>query len=451
MYQKKILIFFFCASHFFLPSIYAQNEKPLKSLYDYDSKLFLFDPQGFNPFQYRPFESSSYTFVKGTGQTDAIGGIYFDNYKNQYLVLSENFLQLNTNLFVSEKIFAKTIMDLQNYPIGVVKGDFVIDFFNRHYPFLKLAIFDSFEELIFDTLRGQIMVFAQNFPTAMLYLSKYQALNHFKQFRIFFPETQTQESENLKKLLDIPLRKKENGEKEKKEEKKPAVNKPPVKKEKSTLKESQKQQEHPKKTQLPPKNFFFFLKQIGFGITFLTLFILIGLFFFLWYKKRTSKLQNPHELLLKGENQQVEFKSSLRFDYQTGQINPALEYAVMKSLAAFLNSKGGSLFVGVNDLGKIIGLEADYKILAKKNKDGWVLKFSELVNDYLGKENHQYLKVSILHNDNEKEWAWISVLPSKKPVFLKHKNKEEFYIRTGVASQAMNIKETHEYITSHWK
>ena len=139
MFQKRIFIFFFFVSHIFLLSIYAQKEKPLKSLYDYNSELFLFDPQGFNPFQYRPFESSSYTFVKGTGQTDAIGGIYFDSYKNQYLVLSENFLQLNTNLFVSEKIFAKTIIDLKDYPIGVVKGDFVIDFFTRHYPFLKLA------------------------------------------------------------------------------------------------------------------------------------------------------------------------------------------------------------------------------------------------------------------------------------------------------------------------
>ena len=57
---------------------------------------------------------------------------------------------------------------------------------------------------------------------------------------------------------------------------------------------------------------------------------------------------------------------SLRFDYQSGQINPALEYAAMRSVCAFLNSEGGNLLIGVNDEGQVVGLEPDTGCLIKK-------------------------------------------------------------------------------------
>lgn len=45
----------------------------------------------------------------------------------------------------------------------------------------------------------------------------------------------------------------------------------------------------------------------------------------------------------------------------TGQPDPKMEHAVLKTIAAFMNSKGGTLFVGVNDDGEAIGLKQDSK------------------------------------------------------------------------------------------
>lgn len=433
---------------FFSTALGAENPGRVKSIYDFDSRLFLFEPQGFDPFQYRPFDPSSYAFVKGSGQTDAIGGIYFDSYRNQYLVFSESFLQLNTNLFVSGNLQAQTLMDLKDYPIGVVKGDFIIEFFTRHYPFLKLKVFQNFEELIFYALRGEILVFAQNFPTAMLYLSKYRALNHFRQFRIFFPETREAGNSDLRTLLEESSSKPEKEKPLKPEE---SQKEPEIKKssEPSKPKEPEKKNEVPAEKALKPEEtapqnrpFWFWASWLAGGAVFVA-----AAFWLL--RKKSGRSMGVQELLSGGENRQTEFKSSLRFDYQSGQINPALEYAAMRSVCAFLNSEGGNLLIGVNDEGQVVGLEPDYRVLNKKNKDGWILKFSELVNDYLGKENHQYLKVSVMVQFGL-EFARIEVKPSKKPVFLKHKNREEFFIRTGAASQAMGIKETHEYIVSRW-
>jgi len=77
---------------------------------------------------------------------------------------------------------------------------------------------------------------------------------------------------------------------------------------------------------------------------------------------------------------QTEFKGTLRVNLHTGQNDVKLEHAVLKTLAAFLNSKGGTLFVGVNDDGEVIGLEND-KFL---NRDKMALHLDNLIKDQLG-------------------------------------------------------------------
>ncbi len=41
---------------------------------------------------------------------------------------------------------------------------------------------------------------------------------------------------------------------------------------------------------------------------------------------------------------------------------------ILKSIAGFLNGKGGTLLIGVNDFGEILGLANDYWSLKKENK-----------------------------------------------------------------------------------
>src|SRR5262249_5865593 len=65
------------------------------------------------------------------------------------------------------------------------------------------------------------------------------------------------------------------------------------------------------------------------------------------------------EVLRGGESATVEFKSSLRVNLHTRNRDAKIEHAVLKTIAAFLNSDGGILVVGVDDKGIPLGLDAD--------------------------------------------------------------------------------------------
>jgi predicted HTH transcriptional regulator len=58
-----------------------------------------------------------------------------------------------------------------------------------------------------------------------------------------------------------------------------------------------------------------------------------------------------------GESESVEFKAAARWDYRAGTANKALETVICKTIAGLSNGKGGSLLVGVDDSGAIVGLE----------------------------------------------------------------------------------------------
>jgi hypothetical protein len=168
--------------------------------------------------------------------------------------------------------------------------------------------------------------------------------------------------------------------------------------------------------------------------------------------KEEEKAEHDYSDIIKnGENDYVEFKSSLRWDYENGNVNKKLEYVISKTIAAFMNSNGGKLFIGIDDSGKVLGVENDYKTVKNKNKDGFLLQLTQVINDYLGKEFHQYLIIDITQIDN-KDVCVIEVLNSGKPVYVnnKEKNAQEFFVRSSASSQPMDIKEANEYIKSHW-
>ena len=54
------------------------------------------------------------------------------------------------------------------------------------------------------------------------------------------------------------------------------------------------------------------------------------------------------ENIKKGEGRKIEFKSSLRWDFRRNEVNKDLELVVIKALAAFLNTDGGNLYIGID-------------------------------------------------------------------------------------------------------
>lgn len=166
--------------------------------------------------------------------------------------------------------------------------------------------------------------------------------------------------------------------------------------------------------------------------------------------KEPEEVIDYEGIIKDGENDYVEFKSSLRWDFEQGNANKLMEYVIAKTIAAFMNSEGGKLFIGVADDGEILGIEKDCQTLKNKNKDGFLLQLTQVINQYLGKEFNQYVSVKIA-NINGKEVCVVMVTGSAMPVYVQNAGKEEFYIRASASSQPMSIREANEYIKTHWE
>ncbi|RPE67318.1 hypothetical protein EDD53_1724 [Pacificibacter maritimus] len=151
-----------------------------------------------------------------------------------------------------------------------------------------------------------------------------------------------------------------------------------------------------------------------------------------------------HELILEGEGQLVEFKSTLRYDMRTGEVNKKLEHVVAKTVAAFMNSDGGSLFIGVDDHGNAIGLELDYGTLSKKDRDGFQLHLANIFDKYLGKDVMKLWKLNWPTYD-DKQICHVEASRANKPVHVISEGKEEFFVRKEGSSQPLSRAEEHEW------
>ena len=159
------------------------------------------------------------------------------------------------------------------------------------------------------------------------------------------------------------------------------------------------------------------------------------------------------ELLKEGEGLYVEFKETLRYDGRKGEVSKELERMVLKTIAAFMNADGGTLLIGVNDDGVAVGLENDYKNLAKKNKDGFENHLSMLIKTMIGLPFTKYVGVKF-EAVGGKEVCVVTVRESHKPAYLHGNNgdkREDFFVRVGNSTQPFSMSEAEEYIRTHWK
>ena len=176
------------------------------------------------------------------------------------------------------------------------------------------------------------------------------------------------------------------------------------------------------------------------------------------FKKVSDKNQNLFEkpevvkeeileLIKKGESGTLEFKSTFRTNLHTNEIDRKVEYAALKTIAAFMNSKGGILLMGINDSGEITGIEKDNF----ENQDKFSLHINDIIKTRLGKNCLSLIKNSFI-KVNEKTILKIECKKSDKPLFLKAQqdNEEEFYIRIGPSSVQIKGSELVEYIEKNF-
>jgi len=80
------------------------------------------------------------------------------------------------------------------------------------------------------------------------------------------------------------------------------------------------------------------------------------------------------------------------------EIQKRLRKRTTKTIAAFLNSEGGTLLIGVEDSGAVLGVEPDFEYLrqGKQDTDGWLLSLQEVIINALGPEVWNAIHVSLV-------------------------------------------------------
>lgn len=159
--------------------------------------------------------------------------------------------------------------------------------------------------------------------------------------------------------------------------------------------------------------------------------------------------EEVQELILAGESDRVEFKSTLRYDLRSKEVNKKLEYVIAKTIAAFMNSVGGNLFIGVDDNQNILGLEDDISTLSKPSIDGFELHLIEIVKKFIGAGLISHVKISFPVVEDV-QICQIKVSRSSKSVFTRYEGRDDFFVRSGCSSQPLSREDQSAYEKSHW-
>ena len=126
------------------------------------------------------------------------------------------------------------------------------------------------------------------------------------------------------------------------------------------------------------------------------------------------------------------------------------EGVVVKTLAGFLNGKGGTLLIGVDDAGGAVGIAADYRTLRKQDRDGFELHLQQLVTRDLGEAaSASFLTVNFHEIDGE-DICQIAIEPCDHPIYVDSEKQAVFYLRTGNATRPLPVDEAVKYVQHRW-
>jgi len=152
------------------------------------------------------------------------------------------------------------------------------------------------------------------------------------------------------------------------------------------------------------------------------------------------------KMLVNGESEAVEFKSTLRTNLHTGNKDPRMELAILKTLAGFLNTSGGMLVIGVSDDGSPVGIQVD----DFGNEDKMSLHLVDIVKTRMGVQAMTSMHARFDDHDDCRVMV-VNCRKSPTPIFLKDHDTERFYIRTGPSTTELSASQTQEYIKQRFK
>jgi serine/threonine protein kinase len=172
---------------------------------------------------------------------------------------------------------------------------------------------------------------------------------------------------------------------------------------------------------------------------------------------------NVDALIAAGERDNIELKSSLHHAHgplpldlqgqlEQGKLQPAqvrkvlhkrLNKEVTKTIAAFLNTGGGTLLIGVADDGTVLGIEPDFQYCqkGKQDADGWMLSLEAVV--------WGAIRVSLVPHGEQ--IVGVILCPRRScQTWHDEDGGERFYIRAGNATEMLSGRSLVGYLSEHW-
>ena len=158
------------------------------------------------------------------------------------------------------------------------------------------------------------------------------------------------------------------------------------------------------------------------------------------------------DLLKLQESKTFESKSSLRWSLKEDRKDDKhVTHAALKTIAAFLNTEGGDLLIGVADDGTVLGIEHD----RLENADKFMRHFAQVVRNGLGDRAGTCVdpRTQVVEG---KTVCLVSCQRSPEPVYLRWKGLAKaadggVYVRSGPGTVRLGEGDAEKYVATRFK
>jgi len=115
------------------------------------------------------------------GRADIHAGIFYNDERETYLDYATALYKSNTHFFFHKSIYGlKKLEDLIGFKIGIIKGDFAVDYIKRELPGATLSLYADNAALFDAAEKGEVRVFIKDTPIALYHMSRRNILHEFK-------------------------------------------------------------------------------------------------------------------------------------------------------------------------------------------------------------------------------------------------------------------------------
>lgn len=155
-----------------------------------------------------------------------------------------------------------------------------------------------------------------------------------------------------------------------------------------------------------------------------------------------NRADQVRTLIHSDESKTLEFKETYRLCTKTKEVRKDLEDTVMKTIAGFLNSDGGTLLIGVRDNKEVSGIDIEIDKFHKGSVDKFLLQFSNTLKARIGEQYYPFIEYTISQISSSLRVFVIHCKPSDFECWL---DNSSFYVRTNPATYLLEGPKITQY------